>query len=66
VGSIPRCRGEDVDAAVQADGDRMAGLDVLDNGRPLHEMRKVVPASVTQLRHVAGLMLHSLIGPEAG
>jgi acyl-CoA reductase-like NAD-dependent aldehyde dehydrogenase len=88
VGSIPRCRAEDVDAAVgaasaalpawrdaepaeraacllrladaiQADGERLAGLDVLDNGSPLHEMRKDVGASVSQLRYFAGLALHA-------
>src|SRR3712207_2105564 len=88
VGRIPRCRAEDVDAAVdaasaalpawrdaepadraecllrlaaaiEADGERLAGLDVIDNGSPLHEMRKDVGVATSQLRYFAGLALHA-------
>jgi acyl-CoA reductase-like NAD-dependent aldehyde dehydrogenase len=88
VGRIPRCRREDVDAAVaaasaalpgwrdaepaeraecllrlaaaiEADGERLAGLDVIDNGSPLHEMRKDVGVATSQLRYFAGLALHA-------
>jgi betaine-aldehyde dehydrogenase len=45
--------------AVQEHGERLAALDVLDNGSPLHEMRKDVAAAVAQLRYFAGLALHA-------
>jgi betaine-aldehyde dehydrogenase len=45
--------------AIAADGERLAGLDVIDNGSPLHEMRKDVGVSVGQLRYFAGLALHA-------
>jgi betaine-aldehyde dehydrogenase len=86
IARIPRCRAEDVDAAVraaaaafvewrrleaaerasyllrladaiEADGERLAGLDSVDNGSPLHEMRKDVGIAAAQLRYFAGLAL---------
>jgi betaine-aldehyde dehydrogenase len=43
--------------AIAAEGDRLAEIDSLDNGSPLHEMRKDVGASVAQLRYFAGVAL---------
>lgn len=86
VGRVPRCRAEDVDAAVQAaaaafpewsrldptdraacllrladaveaDGERLARIDAIDNGSPLREMRRDVAIATAQLRYFAGLAL---------
>ncbi|MGZ4612785.1 MAG: aldehyde dehydrogenase family protein [Kineosporiaceae bacterium] len=38
-------------------GDELARLDALDNGSPLHEMRKDVALAATQIRYFAGLAL---------
>lgn len=43
--------------AIEVRGDELAGLDSLDNGSPLHEMRNDIGASVGQLRYFAGLVL---------
>ena len=44
--------------AIAAEGDRLAEVDTLDNGSPLHEMRKDVGATIAQLRYFAGVALH--------
>ena len=43
--------------AIEARGDELAGLDALDNGSPLREMRRDIGTSTTQLRYFAGLAL---------
>ena len=42
---------------VDEHGDELAGLDVLDNGSPVTEMRKDVDIASAQLRYFAGLVL---------
>jgi acyl-CoA reductase-like NAD-dependent aldehyde dehydrogenase len=39
-------------------GERLARLDVIDNGSPIREMRKDVDLAVSWMRHFAGLALH--------
>lgn len=42
---------------VEAHGDELAALDVMDNGSPIKEMRKDVDIAAAQLRYFAGLVL---------
>jgi len=43
--------------AIEAHGERLARLDTLDNGSPLHEMRRDSAVAAAQLRYFAGLVL---------
>jgi acyl-CoA reductase-like NAD-dependent aldehyde dehydrogenase len=45
--------------AIERNGNELAQLDVLDNGSPLHEMRKDVVFATTHLRYFAGLALQA-------
>lgn len=46
-----------VAAAIEANGDELAYIDTLDNGSPLHEMRRDIAIAAYQLRYFAGLVL---------
>jgi acyl-CoA reductase-like NAD-dependent aldehyde dehydrogenase len=42
---------------IEREGERLAALDVADNGSPLHEMRKDAAVAAAQLRYFAGVAL---------
>ncbi|PWB98048.1 aldehyde dehydrogenase [Salinibacterium hongtaonis] len=45
--------------AIEANGEELAALDSLDNGSPLHEMRRDSNVAAAQLRYYAGLVLEA-------